>query len=129
MPMMAVNAMELHSYLVENTEITDNYTKRGTHDGCGECCSRFLPLTHAEAITMRTMARRVHVRPEQPGTIDMTCPFLSESKRCSIYQYRPSICRAYNCAEHKKLGGLGIAHGLLDIGQHYELRDVRELVG
>ena len=31
------------------------------------------------------------------GAIGVTCPFLGEDKRCSIYEHRPWVCRTYTC--------------------------------
>ena len=127
--MEMIGARMLHEMLVDTVEITDLYSGRGSHDGCGECCSRFLPLTAHEAMQMRLAARNVEVRPPDPDAdIDFTCPFLDEDKRCMVYEIRPSMCRAYNCAEHKALGALA-AVGKIDPTKHYELHDMRELVG
>ena len=106
-------------------DVTDYITERGTHEGCGQCCSRFLPLSPAEAAAVR-LAGRGKARPERPETVDLTCPLLTEDLTCSIYEIRPAICRAYDCSAHK-------AHDLTPffvegVSPDWRVYDVRELV-
>ena len=121
-----MNARELHRILCGNADVVDRFTGRGTHLGCGECCSRFLPLTFAEAVVLRHRAQSAEVS-EQQGEFDLRCPFLTAEKRCSVYDVRPEICRVYDCAEHKRLGSMAAAKRM-DYTRHHELYDMRELI-
>lgn len=82
----------------------DLYT--GDCRGCGECCSRILPLSERDIRRVRTYARKHKVaqRPERGnptrGEVDMVCPYLTDGGLCSIYHARPDICRAYRCDLH-----------------------------
>src|SRR5437764_451869 len=42
--------------------------------------------------------------------VDGRCQFLGEDDRCTIYDDRPSACRAFQCVEHFNPRGVG-AHG------------------
>ena len=107
-------------------EVTDYHTRRGTREGCGQCCSRFLPMSPAEAATVRLAARRVDVRPEPSGTVDLMCPLLTDGGMCAIYDVRPAICRAYDCAAHARRDYTPFLEHGIDAG--WRVYDVRELV-
>lgn len=42
---------------------------------------------------------------------DGRCPFLGDDSRCTIYDDRPSACRAFECTRHFNQRGIG-RHGL-----------------
>lgn len=77
--------------------------------GCGKCCEvqgtdKVLLTTYSEAVriaaaTGRTMDRSAG-RPLSRMVLGITraapCPFLEEGA-CTIYEDRPSVCRAYQC--------------------------------
>lgn len=85
---------------------------KGDCRGCGECCSRFLPLTPADRVRLKAFVRARGVEPvPERAAIDLMCPFLSEERECLVYEARPEICRAYRCDLHaagdlSRLGGL-----------------------
>lgn len=110
-------------------EVTDLYTARGTHEGCGECCSRFLPLSRSEEAILRNRAKRDGIRGEAAG-LDMMCPFLDlESRLCGCYDVRPVICRVYDCSEHRRLGKVAPAMHMAALGNEPRaLRDMWEVV-
>lgn len=120
----AALARGLHEALCSGALCADNFTSRGTHDGCGECCSRFLPLTAGEAAVLRLNGAKA--RPEPEGALDLTCPFLTEERRCAVYGVRPAICRAYDCSVHARDGAAAIA-AVMPRGS-YEMHDMREVV-
>jgi hypothetical protein len=101
--MNTITALALHEALKDTVEIKDLFTGRGTHEGCGECCSRFMPLTEGEVKVIRReiMLRGIKPRFAPKDVIDLTCPLLDEDKRCMIYDFRPCICRVYDCSKHK----------------------------
>lgn len=79
----------------------------GDCKGCGECCSRFLPITLADEARLlwHLAAHPVEIAAPR-GEIDLVCPLLSESSECMAYEARPAICRVYRCDLHaaRKLG-------------------------
>lgn len=81
----------------------DLYSERKTHIGCGECCSRYLPLSERELRVLNTyiQTHNIHLTPER-ADIDLLCPLLSNDRRCMAYEARPFICRIYNCALHSQ---------------------------
>lgn len=94
--------------------IHDLRTERGTCEGCGACCSRFLPLLPLEMVFLESEIRLsggrvVHER----GLYDMRCPFLDEENMCEIYGNRPGICAAYRCDHHAR-GDLSAVGALAD---------------
>ena len=114
---------QLHRAIGERVGgVTDYYTGRGSHEGCGECCSRMLPMTDGEVEVLRRAVRErgIRLRPER-AEIDFTCPLLGEDSRCMAYDVRPIICRQYCCAEHAQ--GLVMMHPLMS---RLEVRDLRE---
>ena len=119
-------ARGLHEALCAAGGCVDNFTARGTHDGCGECCSRFLPLTAGEAAVLRLNGAKA--RPEPEGALDMTCPFLTEEKRCAVYGVRPAVCRAYDCSVHARGGATAFALARELPRGNYEMHDMREVV-
>lgn len=83
-----------------------NFCKDGKCIGCGKCCSNFLPLNTSEIKQIKSYVKKhnitefKHLFPTINITIDMTCPFLDESKdcnKCKIYEVRPRICREFQC--------------------------------
>lgn len=85
---------------------TYDLTCDGKCTGCGACCSNFLPMTNDEIktikryITKNKIIEHSHTLPLAEPTIDMTCPFLNDSKscdKCEIYEVRPKVCREFIC--------------------------------
>ena len=86
--------------------VYDN-TDHGICIGCGECCSNLLPMTDSEVVTIRRYIIKHGIRQRvrkmnflSDPVMDMTCPFLDDSKvkdKCTIYPVRPQICKSFNC--------------------------------
>lgn len=85
-------------------------TKDGKCTGCGSCCSNFLVMTEKEIATIQKYVKKHnikeqrHVFPVNQPTMDFTCPFLNDSKKCDkceIYEVRPRICRDFICSWKK----------------------------
>lgn len=83
-----------------------DFTKNGKCIQCGSCCSNLLVMTDTEIETIRKYIQKhnikehKHVLPLAEPTIDMTCPFLNDSKqneKCDIYEVRPRVCREFIC--------------------------------
>lgn len=98
-----VGPFDIHNAnLLAGAEPKDLYT--GDCRGCGQCCSRIIPLSEHDIERMSKYARRHHIEPvpDRAGAdeIDMLCPWLSDERTCLIYHARPDICRAYRCDMH-----------------------------
>lgn len=73
-------------------------------EGCSKCCSSILPLSNYEINKIKKVIRRNGITPfnrnakssKSDKYIDI-CPFLNNEGKCSIYFYRPDICRLYDC--------------------------------
>lgn len=83
-----------------------DFTKNGKCIQCGSCCSNFLVMTAEEIATIHkyikehNIKEHKHILPLAEPTIDMTCPFLNDSKpneKCDIYEVRPRVCRDFIC--------------------------------
>lgn len=87
------------------TTVTD-YTRNGVCSGCGNCCSRFLPISEREATAIDRYIAEHKIKeqtvrwPTAQSMADWTCPFLDkkkDQKKCTIYPVRPAICRDFRC--------------------------------
>ena len=85
---------------------TYDFTDNGKCTQCGACCSNLLPMTDEEIETIHKYIKKhnikehKHILPLAEPTIDMTCPFLNDSKpneKCDIYEVRPRVCRDFIC--------------------------------
>lgn len=102
-------------WLSDAIEDMKNGTYDMTVDGkcsqCGACCSRCLPLSSKEIITIKQYIKAHdikpyrHLFPVSKKAYDLTCPFMDDSKlkeKCRIYPVRPEICRQFTCKADKK---------------------------
>lgn len=77
--------------------VTNRY--KGNCKGCGECCSRILPLSKTDIAGIRKYVEQHGI--EQTAQSDgLTCPYLTKDRKCAVYPVRPDICRAYRCDRH-----------------------------
>lgn len=93
--------------LNEFNDGTYDFTCNGKCVGCGQCCSNLLPMTDEEIKVIKQYIKANGIKehshivvPLATPTIDMTCPFLDDSKsceKCTIYEVRPRICRDFIC--------------------------------
>ena len=88
-----------------------DFTENGKCVGCGKCCSNYLPLSSKEIKEIHRYIKKHHITekkhniPTAKPILDMTCPFLDESKdceKCTIYPVRPQICRDFKCDNPRK---------------------------
>ena len=86
-----------------------DFTENGHCSNCGQCCSRFLPISEKEKKTIRRYMKKhgikeqKHLLPTAQPVEDWTCPFRCESERkCLIYEVRPAICRDFRCDKPQK---------------------------
>lgn len=91
-----IDVFALNNILSESQTVKNLY--KGDCKGCGECCSRILPMSQHDIERLQKYVKRYHVEqtPDR-GDIDMLCPYLTENKECAVYHARPDICRAYRC--------------------------------
>lgn len=82
---------------------TFNFTKNGKCTGCGKCCSNYLPMTDSEILTIKNYIKKHQIKEKHHislEVLDMSCPFLDNSKscdKCTIYPVRPRVCRDFIC--------------------------------
>ena len=86
-----------------------DFTKDGECSNCGQCCSRFLPISAKEVKTIKRYIKKHHIKEQKHlfpiylAVEDWTCPFRSETERkCLIYEVRPAICRDFRCDKPAK---------------------------
>lgn len=95
------------TYLKDMQHGVYDMRKDGKCIGCGNCCSRFLPVTQKELNQIHRYIEKHHIKRQQRGInvladkyIDLSCPFMNEAsanKKCTIYDVRPLICRDFIC--------------------------------
>lgn len=122
----AMNSAEiaLHDHLVKTRHVTVLYD--GDCRGCGECCSRYIPLNAADVIRLRGFVKRHGIEQRPPrADIDLTCPYLTDGNTCAVYDARPMICRTYRCDRHAK-GDFSEYAGHETRG--CRMRDMREVI-
>ena len=113
-------AAAIHAGL-RSDEVADLYT--GDCRGCGEYCSRFLPVSPFDRVRLETYVRRNGIEPAEPrAEYDLLCPYLTDGRECAVYAARPEVCRAYRCDRHKR-GELGMFFG----AECAEVTDMRAL--
>ena len=67
--------------------MTDLYT--GDCRGCGECCSRFLPMSPFDRARLEAYVRRHGIEPTAPrADCDLLCPYLTDGRECAVYAAR-----------------------------------------
>lgn len=99
---MAIGSFE---DVIENSKNGEtDFTLSGECSNCGQCCSNFIPVFDSEIKRIKRYIKehkiKVQVRAYPTATvlIDMMCPFRDEiTKKCTIYEARPQICRVYKC--------------------------------
>ena len=92
-------ALVLHQALSKTQTIKDLYTPKGSCKGCGECCSRFLPVSKFDTQRLSDYVSKHNIKPHETTaeSLDLTCPYLTDDNECAVYPARPEICRAYRC--------------------------------
>lgn len=92
-------ALVLHQALSKTQTVKDLYTPKGDCKGCGECCARFLPMSQFDLQRLYVYVQKHHIKPHErtAGAIDLTCPYLTDTKECTVYHARPEVCRTYRC--------------------------------
>lgn len=97
-------------YLKQSVEDKTINMQNPTCIACNECCSMDVILTLEEhekieaylhtpegVIHFKRMKNKIK-RYNHRGIVYGLCPFTDDTtKRCTIYEMRPSICRAYHC--------------------------------
>lgn len=126
---MSYHIIQVPSAASQEVGYTDN-TINGACSNCGECCSNLLPMTRHEAERIRRYVKhnrikeQKHFVPTRNPVIDGICPFRdSANRRCTAYDVRPDICRAYRCDKAARGEFSGDMSGAL---ADYSLVDVRE---
>ena len=106
-----------HVMLSKTQTVKDLYTPKGNCKGCGECCARFLPMSEFDLQRLYVYVQKHHIKPHKhtAGAIDLTCPYLTDTKECAVYHARPEVCRTYRCdkqvrGENLDFYGSGNAH-------------------
>lgn len=105
-----------------------DFTKNGKCCCCGKCCSNVLPMSILDVNRIRRymetheVKEHRHNMPLANPVLDMTCPFLDDSKelKCSIYDARPDVCRQFLCSNFRN------GKKPKTTGQMYTPIDVRE---
>lgn len=121
-------AREVHDFLQSDSGVSVTNLYTGDCRGCGECCSRFLPLSEHDIQAIRDYVASHGIEQVlERSDIDLFCPYLTEERECLIYEARPDICRAYRCDMHAS-GKLTPIATLVCRHHPYINQDMREVV-
>lgn len=103
-------------------------------NNCTECCSLLTMITPQEYefylkyFTRDKKGREIFIQGVtrwnkiaiNANSFNMTCPFISKTKRCLIYKNRPQVCREFHCSpELNKLD-----KNIIESSKHYTIYDV-----
>ena len=70
---------------------------------CGQCCANVLLLSVSEIDKIKKYIQTNKIKPINRQTVLLpyqdVCPFLTQDKKCNIYEVRPAICKRYQCYE------------------------------
>ena len=103
-----MNISDLQGTLNDMENGTYDFTKNGECTCCGNCCSNLLPMTDDEISIIKQYIKSHGVKEQKRNflnaNIDLTCPFLDDSKekKCTIYEVRPRVCRDFICCPEKR---------------------------
>ena len=67
-------------------------------EGCGECCG-IHSWSFAEWLVITHWLGKHGMKELKAKSLLDPCPYLNESKKCTIYEVRPAICRLYGVVE------------------------------
>lgn len=84
-----------------NKEFVSTFTS--CKKGCDSCCKMDVQLTYFEAEYIALATGIPHRNSELTSGYESACPFLSEKGTCSIYNYRPLLCRTYHVLSDPEL--------------------------
>lgn len=90
--------------------------------GCSDCCRYDVLITTFEAeYIMINTGKQINRSENYTRNNTSTCPFLDNNNACSIYNYRPMICRMYHSLEtpekcKKENGGFIKMYGVKESG-------------
>ena len=96
----------IEQMLKEFSDGTYDLTDNGKCKQCASYCTNALTIPEDEISVIRRFVKKNHIKehnhilPLAEPTIDMTCPFLDDSKlceKCTIYEVRPRVCRDFIC--------------------------------
>lgn len=72
-------------------------------EGCYECCTN-VPVLEQEVKEMEKELRRLGYSEPPNGKGDKYCEMLTSEGKCSIYNHRPTICRAFSNIKYRLMG-------------------------
>ena len=70
---------------------------------CGKCCANILLVSSSEIKKIKKYIQTNNIKSINRQSIMLPyqdiCPFLTQDKKCIIYEVRPAICKRYQCYE------------------------------
>ncbi|ELP6118928.1 YkgJ family cysteine cluster protein [Vibrio vulnificus] len=68
--------------------------------GCGQCCHVNTDVSYPEALYIAAnTSRDINFSPRKRGDNER-CTFLSDDMSCSIYEFRPLVCRTFHAVDN-----------------------------
>lgn len=81
----------------------------GVCSNCGDCCNDIIPLNNADINRIKQYVKKHNIKQIYHGCyvnklLDVMCPFRDDdNKKCTIYEVRPYICRAFTCHNYNEI--------------------------
>lgn len=102
--MKKLSIEEFTQSLTQDNFTPVNLSKNGECIECSSCCSIFTPISIEELkilkrlFTGKIIKNYVKILNENKEGFSATCPFSDfETKKCLIYNLRPSVCKTFHC--------------------------------
>ena len=113
---------QLYAFLTRfNKDFVSTFTT--CQKGCSACCKMDVQLTPFEAEYIALASSIPHRNSPLSKGHESSCPFLSEKGTCSIYNYRPLLCRTYHVLSEPELGNDLDAQGMQYGAQSANMRN------
>ncbi|MGR5558381.1 YkgJ family cysteine cluster protein [Vibrio alginolyticus] len=95
--------------------------------GCGQCCHVNTDVSYPEALYIAANTRRdINFSPKSRGDNER-CTFLGDDMSCTIYEYRPLVCRTFHAVDNwEECYIKGNPHHIFGIGSSVVIAELQK---
>ena len=109
-----------HTYIDKILNSTDLFEKASCNNSCSFCCHSKIFMSLIESEYIKFVIKELNIKPNKKRSkiqnstnedkikwINKACPYLLDEnskgiRLCSIYEFRPIVCRTHNSLEESK---------------------------